>query len=295
MTVDSSSAVGFRIGVCITTMHRPTVLRECLSLLAACEPQPDVIIVSDDSRAADQIAATQAVIADFPSAVYLTGPRRGVCANRNNALAAALEHGVDCVSFLDDDTAVPVGFFAEGKACYANLPEAERGKTIVTGCRDDVGSGPSRLNFRGYFEPASVAETATVCAAFFPARMLATERWDENIFFGSEDAEICLRAAARGFAILYTPNLKTGHLASNGGVLLSENSAGMTKYELQCEAARLYIGIKRYGRITPNPFKLAAFVAIYFAHMTISLIRRGLLSSLFPIVRAANLTTVFKD
>ncbi|NML30470.1 glycosyltransferase family 2 protein [Paraburkholderia antibiotica] len=279
----------FRIAACITTMHRPDILRDCLSGLMACDSPPDVIVVSDDSREPAQIAATQAVVAEFPRVLYTTGPRRGVCANRNSALTAAMVANLDYVAFLDDDTAVPPDFFSAARAYLGKLEPTQRVKTILTGYRDDVGSGASRLNFRGYFEDCAVPETATVCASFFPMALLATERWDENIFFGSEDAEICLRAMARGFQIQFSPTLRTKHLATDAGVLQKESSNGMTKYELQCEAARLYIGIKRYSRITPNRFKLYAFVGIYFAHLAISLARRGLIKALPPIVRAANL------
>lgn len=284
----------FRIAACITTMHRPSILRDCLNGIVACRPMPDVIVVSDDSRDPAQIEATRAVVAEFPQVIYATGPRRGVCANRNSALIAAMASNLDYVTFLDDDTAVPTDFFFIAQTYFGQLAPTERVKTILTGYRDDLGSGASRLNFRGYFEKCAIPETATVCASFFPMAFLATERWDENIFFGSEDAEICLRALARGFPIQFTPALKTRHLAVGAGTLQKEFSSGITKYELQCEAARLYIGIKRYSRITPSVLKLSAFVIIYFVHLTIRLTSRGLIQALIPIVRAANLGALRK-
>jgi glycosyltransferase involved in cell wall biosynthesis len=292
MNPAANALATFRVAVCITTMHRPVILETCLAELMACLPPPGDIIVSDDSREPGMIEATMAVVAKFPKVTYVRGPRRGVCANRNRALDQVLARGFDYVTFLDDDTSTPADFFKLAKAFYDGLSPAERMRTIVTGARDDLDSGPVRLNFRSYFEASDTPQSATVASTLFPISMLATERWDENIFFGSEDAELCLRAMARGFRIHYLPSLSTSSLASGDGILLAETSSGMSKYEMYCEAARLYIGIKRYSKITPNPFKLIAFVVIYFAHMTLHLARRGLLSRLVPIVRAANLRTL---
>ncbi|MGH2414400.1 MAG: glycosyltransferase family 2 protein, partial [Microcystaceae cyanobacterium] len=104
------------------------------------------------------------------------------------------------------------------------------------------------------------------------------EQWDENIFFGYEDAELCLRALMRGYRILYCPELKVLNTAFDKGTLNTDRSGSLTDYDIYVEAARLYVGIKRYKYISPNPLKLFAFLVIYFSHMTLYLCRKGALN-----------------
>jgi len=288
-----------RFAVCITTMHRPDVLERSLESLVECQPPPCLIVVSDDSVDPQQIKKTRTLVERFPGVIYLSGPHRGVCANRNSALEPALGQDIDYVSFMDDDILVPENFFQCATAFYSSLTDNERPRTICTGTRREAGDtfmapSPVRLNFRGYFESSNNPESVTVSAAVFPIEVFAVERWDDDIFFGSEDAEFSLRALARGFVIRYVHGLTTSHLATDGGILHAEQSNGMTKYELCSESARLYIGIKRYLKIQPNPFKLVAFVTIYFAFLIVRLSRKSLLGSLLPIVRTANLGALLK-
>ena len=296
--IDTEDAA-FRFAVCITTMHRPEILQSCLENLVKCNPAPAMIVVSDDSVEPLQIERTKAVVEQFLGVAYLRGPHRGVCANRNTALEPALNGDINYVSFMDDDILVPPNFFGQTIAFYSSLTPAERVKTICTGTRGELGESelmpdPVRLNFRGYFESSLEPESVTISAAVFPVGLFALERWDDDIFFGSEDAEFSLRAIARGYAIRYVHGLTTNHLATDAGILHAENAGGMTKYELCCEAARLYIGVKRYLRIQPNPFKLVGFVVLYFTHLTVTLGRKGLLGSFVPIVRTANLGALWK-
>lgn len=278
---------------CITTMNRPDMLKACLAHLGRCVPTPHSIVVSDDSSDPAVIVINRALVADVANALYVGGPRRGVCANRNNALMHAAAEGGEYVFFIDDDLHVPELFFHNVQSIYASLPEAERQTTICTGYRDDCADGPVRLTFRGYFTLAPEPGSVTVGAAVFPVRFLRDHGWDENIFFGCEDAELSLRAVAAGYRILFTPSLMSYHLADRKGVLLDVNSGGMSRYELCREAARLYVGAKRYAVIQPSRFKLAAFLVVYFAHMTIYLGRRQSLRSFKDILRLSNLSRVW--
>lgn len=286
------AAQPLRIGACITTMHRPEALSACLQALTACEPAPLAIVVSDDSSDAAAILENQRIVARHPQVLYVPGPRRGVCSNRNHALAR-LQTEVDYVSFIDDDLLLPKDFFGTARAFYASLDAGQRERTICTGSRDDMDDGPVSLTFRCYFTATETPGSATVAAAVFPISLFKTECWDENIFFGSEDAELCLRATARNYRIIYLPSLTSGHLASNGGVLNQERVGTLSRYELCCEAARLYIGAKRYRIIEPNAWKLSAFLLIYFLHMTLYLGRRRALGSFGRLIRLSNVRRVW--
>jgi hypothetical protein len=54
---------------------------------------------------------------------------------------------------------------------------------------------------------------------------------------------------------------------------------------LYVEAARLYVGVKRYRELTPSRLRLFAFVGLYAVHMTVFLLRRRALPAWPEIVR----------
>ncbi|WP_269814067.1 glycosyltransferase family 2 protein [Paraburkholderia kururiensis] len=295
-----------RFAVCITTMNRTETLDACLANLARCVPPPACVVVSDDSPASGTREANAAVVARYPGVAWLAGPRRGVCANRNNAVMHCLAHAVRCthVSFIDDDVQPAPDFFAVAKTWLTALPAARRTQTVLTGGPsstsadfDDAFAGRAtscaavRLSFAGYFTAAERPECVNIHAAVFPLALFRTERWDENIYFGSEDAELSLRAMKRGYPIELVPALRSRDTQAGKGVLATpadDAPRALSRYELCCEAARLYIGVKRYRSIDPSVLKLAAFASYWLAHMTVYLARRGALRSLPEIVRRSN-------
>lgn len=295
-----------RFAVCITTMNRTATLDACLANLARCVPPPAWVVVSDDSPAPDTRAANAAVVARYPGVTWLAGPRRGVCANRNNAVMQCLAQAPQCthVSFIDDDVQPAPDFFAVAKTWLTALPAARRTQTVLTGgpsatsadfaeaCAGHATSCPAvRLSFAGYFTASERPECVNIHAAVFPLALFRTERWDENIYFGSEDAELSLRAVKRGYPIELVPALRSRDTQAGKGVLATpadDAPRALSRYELCCEAARLYIGVKRYRSIEPDALKLAAFASYWLAHMTVYLARRGALRSLPEIVRRSN-------
>jgi hypothetical protein len=278
--------------VCVTTMNRVDTLAACLANLARCEPPAALVVVSDDSPEPAVRAANEAVVAAHTGVVYLAGPRCGVCANRNNAVKYCLEHAPKCdyVSFVDDDILVYADFFAVARQHFASLPVLQRRMTMLTG---GASSGPGlheckpvRLSFTGYFKEGREPQCVNLHASVFPLALFTHDLWDENIFFGTEDAELSLRALRRGYRIDLEPALCSRDTMPGGGVLNGAGAVdGLTRYQLNCEAARLYIGVKRYRLIEPSLSRCAAFLLIYFGHLTLYLARRRALSQLVPIVR----------
>src|ERR1700758_1369921 len=116
------------IAVCVTTMNRVDTLAACLDNLACCDPPAACIVVSDDSPEPATRAANAAVVAQHPGVVYLEGPRRGVCANRNNAVRHCVAHASECgyVAFVDDDIHPAKDFFGTAQAFLSGLTPAER-------------------------------------------------------------------------------------------------------------------------------------------------------------------------
>lgn len=285
--------------VCVTTMNRVDRLSACLDDLARCDPSPEFVVVSDDSPDPSVRALNEELVTAHPGCVYLVGPRRGVCANRNNAVRYCLAQASRCdyVSFVDDDILVEANFFTAARDHYAGVLAQPAHLTILTG---GATSGPNlhqcwplRLSFACYFARGDVPQCVNINASVFPLTLFTHETFDENIFFGTEDAELCLRALQRGYSIEMNPALRVLDTMPGGGVLNATGAtAGLTRYQLCCEAARLYIGVKRYRVIEPSVIRCAAFVFFYFGHMTLYLARRRALSQLVPIVRTSKVWRV---
>ena len=284
------------IGVCITTRHRPEVLGECLQCLERSTLPPAQIVVSDDSINTDMQEATARVVARFPQAKYVIGPRKGVCANRNYALSHLGE--VDYVAFVDDDGLVSSDYLAVAQGTYDQLPPARRARTILTGTRMDA-PGRNRIetlckiDFRCYFARSDTPEVAGASYAVYPRSFFERHPWDERIFFGLEDAELSLRARKDGYEIIHVPNMVLTDAAQGQSTIL-EQPGRVTGYAFHGEAARLYVGVKRYKDIETNYAKLAVFVPLFFAQITYSLAIRRSLHLLPKLVRQSNVLELFR-
>ena len=282
-----------RISACITTRNRIDYLDACLKALWNSTVKPESVVVSDDSPSLEVQKQNQEIVERYPGTTYIIGPRRGVCANRNNAVNAIGESEADYVAFVDDDICVEPDFISSAIEKYKQIPETQRKSTILSGISKFGDNGgallPSKLNFQGYFKASEIPETVVIHAAIFPRYFFVEEQWDENIYFGYEDAELCLRAIKRGYKILSCPELAVNSTVEESSTLQSPGIGGVSNYELHIEAARLYVGIKRYKNLFPNPLKLIAFVSFYFIHMTGYLLKKGAIQAWPEIIRRADI------
>lgn len=264
--------------ICITTINAVDSLNECLSAIWRSSIKPHYVVVSDDSLAPEIQKENQAIVKQYLHTNYVVGPHAGVCANRNFALERLTSlTKTDLIAFIDDDIAIDRDFIKNALAAYQNLT-SEREKTFLTG------GMPTKLSFRGYFCASDLPLCVDLHTAVFPATFFETEKWDENIFFGYEDALLCLRAIKRGYRIVHCPKLKTTDTRLGKSTLNLEKIGKLTKYDLYVEAARLYVGIQRYKNLYPNPIKLILFLTIYHIHMTIYLIKNRALRSWLKII-----------
>ena len=281
--------------VCITTRNRAEQLDLCLQKLWSSSVQPSTVIVSDDSESSEVRQKNLAIVQKYYNTSYLVGPRAGISANRNNTLKGITE--TDLVVFVDDDVCLDPDFISLARDRYSKMSAKDRMKTILSGITCNQygnATGIVKLSWRGYFCPADEPQAVNIHAAVFPWSFIEQEKWDENIFFGYEDAELCLRALKAGYRILYCPELKASHLCFENGTLALETVRNLSNYEVYVEAARLYVGIKRYKNIFPNIFYLTAFIIAYFCHMTIYLLRNNALNVYPTIIRRSNIDRLWK-
>ncbi len=105
-----SPSTHIRTAICICTYNRATLLGPLLEHLADIDcgpydPATIEIIVIDNGPGDDQTRATcEAIGPRLPIALhYVPEPQVGITHARNRAVAAALDHGVDFIAFIDDD------------------------------------------------------------------------------------------------------------------------------------------------------------------------------------------------
>jgi GT2 family glycosyltransferase len=276
-----------RISSCITTRNRPYHLEETLHALWNSEVKPQMVVVSDDSPSEEIQKQNNQIVQKYSGTKYIIGPRRGVCANRNNAVKNVPISETELVIFTDDDICVKPNFIALAFNRYNQMSPEERSTSILSGVTQNSDGSHEmiggKLSFRGYFCSSEVPESVSINAAVFPRLFFDQEQWDENIFFGYEDAELCLRALKRKYQIVHCPELRVIHMGKS--TMHEPVIGGLTRYEISIEAARLYVGIKRYKDLYPHPIKLVIFLVIYFVHMTVYLFRRGAIQAWPDIIR----------
>ena len=273
-----------RLSVCITTINALEDLNSCLQALWQSSIKPSHVVVSDDSLAPEIQQQNCQLVNQYPHTDYVVGPHRGVCANRNRALDSLLD--CDLIAFVDDDICVAADYIANAVNEYQSLEPEARHRTILTG------GTPTKLSFRGFFCKSDRPLCVDIHTAVFPADFFEVVRWDEEIYFGYEDALLCLQAIKQGYNIAHCPELKVVDTRSGKSTLKQDSVGQMTKYEIYIESARLYVGIKRYKNIFPDPLKLASFLLIYFAHMNIYLLRKNSLFSWFKIIEYSHFNDI---
>jgi glycosyltransferase involved in cell wall biosynthesis len=285
-----------RLSACVTTRNEPQRLDTCLQAIWNSTTKPYSVIVSDDSADPEMQQKNRQIVEKYADTTYILGPQRGVNANRNCAVNAAID--TDFVAFVDDDIWIDTDFIANALARYERMSEQEKRHTFVTGISYTAAghekSGSVKLSFRGYYrltdgEPQCVRIHATV----FPRSFFNQEQWEERVFFGQGDAILCLRALKRGYRIVYCSELRALNTRPEGGTLAVGGVGKLTDYDIHQISARLYIGIKRYRDLFPNPVKLVAFLCIYFSHMTLFLFRKGALKAWPLIIERSRIQQLF--
>jgi GT2 family glycosyltransferase len=222
------------LSICICTKGRYALVERCLQSIFAGKAFPTAVLVSDDADDSDEMLGVQRA---FPQVVFLRGPKRGLCANRNHVIRHVR---TEYLSLVDDDAVLGNSFVS---GVFALLPELQD-KVVVTGdlIEDDVLLSPSNPSFWGYFaEPPTLRnETIHLNSNVFPSKAFSQVRFDEKIAYGYEDMDVCSQLLALGYEIRHEPALVNYHVppATNFPVPKSR--------ELQRERARFYTSVRRY-------------------------------------------------
>lgn len=222
------------LSVCIVNWNCRDYLRNCLATLTSrCQGvRLEVIVV--DNASAD--GAADLVAIEFPR-VRLIRNRDNAGFARANNQAAALARG-RWLLFLNNDTEVPPGTLGRLVAFARAHPEAsvlgprlrEPSGDVQTSWRTRPTvsallhrtlllrwTGLLRAGYRDYRRREVAADAPRPVEAVLGAALLMRRRifravggWDEGYPFGSEDLDLCRRAAAHG-QILYHPGTTIVH------------------------------------------------------------------------------------
>jgi glycosyltransferase involved in cell wall biosynthesis len=137
-----------RLSVALVTRNRPDSLNRCLTSLRSQTFQPFEVVVSDDSD--PEFAPETEAIAKRWNCQYITGPRRGLYANRNHvALACKGTH----IRTMDDDHEFPEQHFEKCISAIKSDPEAIWiiGEYLPTEkIREEPHPCPGQLHPRGF-------------------------------------------------------------------------------------------------------------------------------------------------
>lgn len=267
-------------------------LAASLAAVRASTRQPHVIVVSDDSTQEDERQRTRQV-AEAHRADYVIGPRRGVCANRNNCLAHVGE--ATHIQFLDDDCEEPADFIANAERRYAKMSDENARRMILVGREiydDGTESWKYRMTFRGFYAPSATAEIPSCKATVYPIEAFRRTRWNENIFYGLEDAELAFQVKASGFAFEARADLFVRDLG-RGASSLNDRGGGRVLLAY-VSAARMHVGLKRYLVYRRRP----ELAVLFFVYANLAIARESArlrsLSYFFEVYSKANLYRVLQ-
>ena len=242
----------FAVSVCICTRNRPDDLTRAIESVLAVRDEVHQLIVSDDSTS----SATRDLVAErYPDRVtFVEGPRRGLCANRNTAIARVTGTHI---LFIDDDATLDADFVPQIRNAYARSEHPDR--LIVTGLEQNALHGlvhPKALDFFGrqqrVYRPGDRMESIVINAAVFPTSLFDEIRFNENLIYGLDEVDVSTRAVAIGYRIELCSTAINCHFPS---------AINRDLYSRYLEASRLYVTFRHHLITERKPAK-AAFYAI---------------------------------
>lgn len=259
------------VTVCIPTRDRPKELARALASISRSTFPVAQVVVSDDGHD----AATETVCREAPVAVdYVPGPRRGIGANRNRAIAAATG---DIVAFIDDDGALLPDFLDKAITCMRSRERRHGvGRVIVSGCSvTECGEliGAHDQTFLGHqaksYTSGEGLRSFSANAVIFPAQVFCDIQFDPQLVYGYDEVDFASRAAAAGYVIVDCPEAVNYH---------ESPPHPRDHQDRHVEASRLHVTLRRYALTERALLRALAFALIAPVHMLAADIKRAGLS-----------------
>jgi glycosyltransferase involved in cell wall biosynthesis len=195
-----------RLSVALVTRNRPDSLNRCLTSLRSQSLQPFEVIVSDDSD--PELAPETEAVARRWNCWYITGPRRGLYANRNHAaLASQGTH----IRTMDDDHEFPENHFQTVQKVVDSDPNSIWiiGEYWEKPTPSSTRHFPGEIQPRGFMNlPSNLDDCFAISdgAAIYPKQIFTNHRYLEVFKFGSLYLEFGARLKALGYRSRYCPD-----------------------------------------------------------------------------------------
>jgi GT2 family glycosyltransferase len=217
---------------------------ECLeSLRKTTYPNFEVIVV-DNGSGGDDVSLLKQRFGDSIRLI-VNDKNSGFAGGCNIGIKDALARGADYVVLLNNDTVVAPDFLeglvrvaqsdervgiAGGKVFCYELPEliwfAGGIINYRTGRTPIRGSGEAD---KGQFDEIVRVDWISGCFMFISRDVLqAVGMLDERFFFGWEDVDLCVRAARKGFKVIFVPESRIWH--KGFGINKRDRLMGMPVY-----------------------------------------------------------------
>lgn len=262
------------IGIC--TRNRVSDLARAIESVVGTGQSDYELIISDDSTT----DATKTMMRNrYPHLLVLSGPCRGLSANRNSIIERARGK---YILFLDDDACLAGDFLPIVRAA---LEEAGP-NVIVTGSEINNGVivAPNDQDYLGFQRKPYVGRktnTIVINSTVFPTLLFRDIRFDEAIVYGYDEVDIATRARTRGYTIMHIPEAANFHYPSK---------ANRDYYAPHVSSSRIYVTFKRYFLSNKSRSKAFVYLIVAFAHLIAGGLRRGGLGSVPGLVECVKAT-----
>ncbi len=265
-----------KVGIIITNWNGKKDTLACLSSLQKLKISGSKEIIVVDNGSTDDSVST--IRAKFPHVIVLElGKNLGFTGGNNAGIGLALEHEMDFIWLLNNDTLVDkasseelfrafvdkkVGvagskiYFAAGREYHKDrYKETDRGKILwyAGGLIDWHNMYASHRGVdevdRGQYDVMEKTPFVTGCSMMIRASVLADiGMFDDAYYLYMEDLDFCLRAQRAGYMTMYVPSSKVWHV--NAG---SSGGPGSLLHEYYQTRNRLLLGL----RFAPMRTKIA--------------------------------------
>jgi GT2 family glycosyltransferase len=256
--LNEAVAFQFNVSICICTRNRPQDLSNALKSVERSTYLAFEVIVSDDSTDDH----TKVLVAShFPTVKYLEGPRKGLGANRNNALKAVTGSHV---LFIDDDVILDENFLEIVRNRLAKHAEQEPiDKVIISGIENKNGQlvFPGDQSFVGWqnvpYKENDTVRTVVINSAVFPVSVFNNTLFDERLVYGNDEVDFTTRATLKGFKIILLPEAINYHYPSE---------INRDYYKPYHDSTRIYVTFKRYFSTENSKLKAIVFLPYSLVH-----------------------------
>lgn len=209
----SGNSDEIKVSIALVTRNRPEILNRCLESLRSQSLQPFEVIVSDDSD--PEIAPETEKVAKQWNCQYITGPRRGLQANLNNAVSPC--QGTH-IRIVNDDHVFPEKHFEILQA----VVEADPGSVWILSEYDEMPEAassilhlPGEIQPRGFHKPITNFDDCFAIsggASIYPRQVFEKNHFLEAFGYVC-DLEFGPRLKSLGYRIRYCSETYVIHLS----------------------------------------------------------------------------------